>query len=339
MVRGIRLLGPDNKLFGEWRGFGCLPELISRFGEANVTMMMRTIQYLLLESLWGVRDTPTRLHELEEWLLASLPIGRYEQLFVITTLTSNTDAYPSGMRDKAHCRPTAYGMYDMEDILQFFDGIRDKYNNAPTVDMMRSLTCLSCKNENASGLDVRGPSAFVVMEGCRYPTERDHASEYVTPVINDFKNYFYQLGLGYDQLRLHSAFPIGIMVFLQKRRFYDMSIIGLEAHRFNFKHMQLVFPQPVIQASDQPETAKGHLQQGQKLPALSVGLSTLPGGPSYWKINGPEHGPQGHYYTLGSWDGVDKKSYMILPNPKFTNRYPLNARDLRGLVSVSEKDR
>lgn len=141
-----RLLGTDNKLFGEWKGFACLTELNSRFGEQNVAMIMRTIQYLP-ESVWGVRDTPIRLQELEEWFLASLPNGRYERLFVISIVTSNTDVYLDGVRDKVHCRPTAYGMHDINDILELLDGIRDQYGDPPTAVMVRSQTYLSRINQ------------------------------------------------------------------------------------------------------------------------------------------------------------------------------------------------
>ena len=96
MVRGVQLaletlrmsgdlfpgphVRPDNKLFGDWKGFVCITELHSRFNERDVTMMIRTFLYLLLESLWDVRDTPPRLHSLEDWLMTSMKNGRYERV-------------------------------------------------------------------------------------------------------------------------------------------------------------------------------------------------------------------------------------------------------------------
>lgn len=272
-----RLVGPENRYFGEWRGFVSLPGLNSRFGEVNVTMMMRTIRYPLPECLWGLKDTPIRLHDCEELLLASLPEGRYEKVFAITTVTANLDEHPSGMRYKVHSRPTAFGMYDMGDIMKLFDGVRDQYGNGPTVEMLRSLVYLSCIKENAMGRDVHDPSVFVGMEGCRYMTEKDAESEYVIPVMMEFKNCFYEPGPAYDKMRLHSVLPIGMMVPLKKCPFYDLSIIGPDVRWFNFQHMQQVYPQPILEASDKSETAKGFLQPGQKILALSVGRSTFHG--------------------------------------------------------------
>ena len=132
------------------------------------------------------------------------------------------------------------------------------------------------------GRYVHDPQIFVVMEGCRRTTDKDRESDYVIPVMMEFKNYHYNPEPGYDEMRLRSASPIGILVPLKKCRYYDMSLIGLDVEWFNFRHMQEVFPQPILEAPDVLETAKGLLQPGQKIPALSSGSTTYPGSPGYF---------------------------------------------------------
>ena len=77
---------------------------------------------------------------------------------------------------------------------------------------------------------------------------------------------------------------------------------------------------------------------GGSLPAFSIGFSALPGSPRYLKTNGRIQGSQGHYYQIGCWDVGDHKNFMILPNTCFPNRYILSSADLRGLVSVTDKE-
>ena len=176
MVRGVQLgpelvrmsgdlfpgpyVRPDNKMLGDWKGFTCISELNSRFGEDNVLMMKRTLLYVLPESMWGVWDTDPRLHSLEDRLMTSMKKGRYESVFVILVSTKNTNAYPVGMRYKVHCRPTAFGMYDIVCILQLFDGIKDLSGDSPTADMVRSIAYLTCISQDSSGIPIHDPHLY-----------------------------------------------------------------------------------------------------------------------------------------------------------------------------------
>ena len=82
--------------------------------------------------MWNSKDTPIRLQECEEWLLMHLKKGRFGRDSMNTTETTNVSVYPNRVREKVYCRPTAFGMHDMDDMLRMFDGVRDTDANGPT---------------------------------------------------------------------------------------------------------------------------------------------------------------------------------------------------------------
>lgn len=136
---GSHMRSTDESL-GDWKYFSKHADLVYRFGKDDLDLMIDTIKMLRPNCLWSYNDSPWKYNELEDELVGPLRHGEYYKDYVVTVPTKNREMYPHGVRRKIVCSPTSFGMYDVNDLKRFFDGMPDYWGNKVDGDFIRWLT-------------------------------------------------------------------------------------------------------------------------------------------------------------------------------------------------------